>query len=145
MTTNGPDYDALEAVAAAATPGPWRVLKVDARSDIRGTRENTTYDYRGDAIATAGSSEFGACRDSDAELIVSMRNNMADLLARARERDAATAERDRLLDGLGALIDTSDAADADCGSCSQKSSHARQLRTLLDQTANDGNANELER
>jgi len=135
---SAPDYDALEAVVAAATSGPYAVVPMPRHPgvwDIWGVRH--------DEVIGDGDVRVAEVRgyEADAAYIATFDPSMvADLLARARERDAATAERDRLLDGLEALIDTSDAADADCGSCSQKSSHARQLRTLLDQTANDGNA-----
>ena len=139
---NAPDYDALEAVAAAATKGPWVAVTTGVRSGDHWSVLTRSEDSYGDAVARIPSQDGSneEQRGRDATHIATFDPSMvADLLARARERDAAIAERDRLMDGIEALIDTSDAADADCGSCSQKSSHARQLRTLLDQTANDGN------
>lgn len=58
--------------AEAATPGPWRSEPKPRRADVRGLPENTSYDYRGDSVATAASGEFGACRPEDAAFIATM-------------------------------------------------------------------------
>lgn len=57
--------------AEPATQGPWRALLVGERADVRGLPENTTYDHRGDSVATAADSEFGACKPQDAAHIAS--------------------------------------------------------------------------
>ena len=59
-----------------------------------------------------------------------------DLLARARDRDDAIAERDRLRDGIEALVQAATLADGDDPIGWVVTDD---LRTLLDQTANDGN------
>lgn len=61
--------------AEAATPGPWRQQPIggpsSSRADVRGLPENTTFDYRGAAVATAADSYFGACPATDAAHIAS--------------------------------------------------------------------------
>ena len=157
---NAPDYDALEAVVAAATPGPWEC----AGSEV--------LDPTGDLISHPTSRV-------DATHIATFDPSMvADLLARARERDNAIAERDRLRDGLEAILVAEPDVETNpdipalywrrtgststhlsknsnaslCVACSETCSRATacaccwppveqaDLRTLLDQTANDGSA-----
>lgn len=67
--------------AEAATPGPWVTHPVGARADVRGLPENTSHDYRGNAVATAGDSEFGACPAKDAHYIATMHPGVGLALA----------------------------------------------------------------
>jgi hypothetical protein len=55
--------------AEAATPGPWYVDPKSRGADVRGLPENTSYDYRGDSVATAADGDFGACGTEDATYI----------------------------------------------------------------------------
>ncbi len=68
-----------------ATAGPWYVDVVDdkqrGRANVRGMPENTSYDYRGDAVATTGDSSFPAMSRADAEFIALARNNWDRLMA----------------------------------------------------------------
>jgi hypothetical protein len=79
--------------AEAATQGPWRAEPIRGiglrRADVRGLPENTAHDYRGDAVATAADSEFGACPQGDAEHIASWHPAVA--LAVADWLDAVAA------------------------------------------------------
>ena len=176
---NGPDYDALEAVAAAATPGPWELgdrwhvagvngrfgkgrcaycgnddmtLIWEGRRDINAEQMQTHVHespepWREDGIYSAAdrsdpvavvieTDEYGGCTTEDRSYIATFDPSMvADLLARARERDAAIAERDRLRDGIQALVSRW-SFSVDIG----RPTVIDNLRTLLDQTANDGSA-----
>ncbi|HET7405540.1 MAG TPA: hypothetical protein VFJ21_00185 [Mycobacteriales bacterium] len=71
--------------AEAATQGPWRAEPIRGiglrRADVRGLPENTAYDYRGDAVATAADSEFGACLQGDADHIAGMHPAVAVAVA----------------------------------------------------------------
>lgn len=74
--------------AEDATPGPWVTHPVGARADVRGLPENTSHDYRGNAVATAGDSEFGACPAKDAHYIATMHPGVGLALARALDTAA---------------------------------------------------------
>ena len=123
MSAEGVDYDALEAVAAAATPGPWEVQAC--------CPGNLHYEI-GDGLGLVAADSQDI---ADAALIVAAVNALPDLLARARERDAAIDERDRLRDGIEALVSRW-SFSVDIG----RPTVIDNLRTLLDQTANDGSA-----
>ena len=71
----------LDELAVAATRGPWRVAPIAKRADVRGLPENTSGDYRGDSIATAADSEFGACSQSSAAYIAAMHPGVGKALA----------------------------------------------------------------
>ena len=137
---SAPGYDALEAVVAAATPGPWRWDAEDETDDLLAPDEPlwlggwpwtfVITDCNGRHSINIYNRDFIATFDPPM---------VADLLARARERDAAIAERDRLRDGLEALVQAATLADGDDPIGWVVTDN---LRTLLDQTANDGSANE---
>lgn len=72
------DLDKLEALRAKATPGEWRVIKIEQESQIwSGTYVGKTRDYQGD----------------DAALIVAAVNALPALIARIRELEAEVKER----------------------------------------------------
>ena len=143
MTTNAPDYDALEAVVVAATPGPWEVDQPGRRLFV-GNQADGRLHGLWQIVHMAGDDQNDLTPDAakeqaaDAAHIATFDPAMvADLLARARERDAAIAERDRLRDGIEALVQAATLADGDDPIGWVVTDN---LRTLLDQTANDGNA-----
>jgi len=89
MSADGPDYDALEAVVAAATPGPWEVQAC--------CPGNLHYEI-GDGLGLVAADSQDI---ADADLIVAAVNALPDLLARARERDELRASHDDLTGRLG--------------------------------------------
>lgn len=94
MSADDDRLASIEQRLAAATPGPWRKDGSPLRTDsfnVRGLPENTSYDYRGDAVAVTGDSEFGACNGADAALIAHAPDDLRWLIDRLRE---AEAERD---------------------------------------------------
>lgn len=87
---------AMRERAEAATQGPWRQQPIEGpgrpRADVRGLPENTTYDHRGDAVATAEDSSFGACLTTDAEHIASWHPAVALAVADWLDEAADEAE-----------------------------------------------------
>lgn len=81
MGEHSAESDAMQAIADATTPAPWRAVPMPRRVDVRGLAENTSYDYRGDAVATTGDSDFGAMPEADAAFVVMARNNWDRLMA----------------------------------------------------------------
>lgn len=91
--------------ARTATPWPWVTHPVGARADVRGLPENTSHDYRGNAVATAGDSEFGACPAKDAHYIATMHPGVGLALAELLDGLACDSPWDFRHDNALAIAD----------------------------------------